>query len=538
MRCCSANISVVRFPHHFMYKRAMTGLDRGEFVDKIIDVETKPVDVVDLALADHGGKVLWVTDDYFAEGAHLLKSEPAIFEASRYTERGKWMDGWESRRRRTPGHDTAIIELGMVGTPRLININTAHFTGNYPAFAQVLGCYAPDASLEQLRHSSEWAPLTKSVALKGGASNFVTVRDTQEMTHVKLEIFPAGGVARLRVYGDPNVTNGTELTNLIAEETGARAIACSDMYFSEMQNLLKRHPPLNMGDGWETKRSRPPKDDWVIIALPKPGCPTELEVHTTFFKGNYPEHFLLESVYWPDAEPWQLLTLPIWDEMVPKSSLGPDGIFRVPVSTDAPITHVRLKIFPDGGVARLRLNGYWSDGQATSSSCEVLNQLEDAKKRALFFSVCGAERWVSGMLNLGPFVSEAHLRGSAEALWWSLDEHDWRESFTHHPRIGEDVEKLREKFGQHADQSLAEQRGIETASEDTLLALAQGNRDYYEKFGYIFIVCASNKSADEMLQNLRQRMTNTPENEIRIAAGEQAKITWLRIQKNLFNRPQ
>ena len=167
----------------------MTGLDRGEFVDKIIDVETKPVDVVDLALADHGGKVLWVTDDYFAEGAHLIKSEPAIFEASLY--RAGEVDGWvESRRRRTPGHDTAIIELGMVGTPRLININTAHFTGNYPAFAQVLGCYAPDASLEQLRHSSEWAPLTKSVVPRG-RFHFVTVRDTQEMTHVKLEIFPS-----------------------------------------------------------------------------------------------------------------------------------------------------------------------------------------------------------------------------------------------------------------------------------------------------------------------------------------------------------
>lgn len=500
----------------------------------LTDSEPRPSDMIDLASNVSGGHVLWCTDEFFASAENLLKPEPAIFDPDRYTERGKWMDGWESRRRRTPGHDTAIIKLGVPGVIRLLNINTAHFTGNYPAFAKVWGCHAPQDTLQTLRSETTWFELTQSSALKGGSSNLVVVRDPKAVTHLKLEIFPAGGVARLRAYGDAIQDLSSGEVNLIGQESGAQAIACSDMYFSEMHNLLKPTPAANMGDGWETKRSRPPGDDWVIIKLGQPGIPNSLEVDTAFFKGNYPQQFAVDALLWPEAESWQLLTVPLWTEVIAKTNLGPDNVHRFEWSSHTAISHIRVRIYPDGGISRLRLKGKWAQDHApTDPRITALNALNETEKVERLSTCCGAKRWVSQMAQRTDLSTAEHLRGLCESTWWSLDESDWLEAFTHHPRIGENKAALEAKFKSTATLSANEQKGIENASEETLERLVQGNLAYLEKFGFIFIVCAQGKSAAQMCALLEERIVNTRDNELRIAAGEQAKITWLRLEKSL-----
>lgn len=499
-----------------------------------IDSEPFPQGMIDLASARSGAEVLWCSDEFFAAGSNLLNPEPAIFDAEKYTDRGKWMDGWESRRRRTPGHDTAIIALGIVGRAALLNINTAHFTGNYPAFARLWACNAPNADLETLRTKVKWTEIVPSTALKGGQTNLVTPEQHDCITHLKLDIFPAGGVARLRVFGHADLRTTDRDVNLISHDVGGRAIACSDMYFSEMHNLLKTSPPKDMGDGWETKRSRPPGDDWVIIQLGQPGTPRGIEVDTAFFKGNYPESIAIDALLWPQAEPWQLLTVPLWSEVIERTKLGPDQIHRLPWPSTGPISHLRLRMFPDGGISRLRLWGEWeSELKPMDTKLVALNALDVESRGATFASCCGASRWIQSMVESGPFLSTAHLRGAAESNWWALDESDWLEAFTHHPKIGEDKAVLSAKFAKTASLSAAEQQGVNNASEAVLESLAKQNGIYAQRFGFIFIVCAQGKSAAEMLALIEARMDNSPSEELRIAAGEQAKITWLRLEKTL-----
>ena len=139
------------------------------------------------------------------------------------------------------------------------------------------------------------------------------------------------------------------------------------------------------------------------------------------------------------------------------------------------------------------------------------------------------------MVETGPFLSTAHLRGEAESNWWALDESDWLEAFTHHPKIGEDKAVLRAKFAETASLSISEQRGVNNASEEVLESLAKLNGIYAQQFGFIFIVCAQGKSATEMLSLIEARMHNSPSEELRVAAGEQAKITWLRLEKTILS---
>ena len=163
----------------------------------------------------------------------------------------------------------------------------------------------------------------------------------------------------------------------------------------------------------------------------------------------------------------------------------------------------------------------------------ALNALDVESLSATFASCCGASRWIQSMVESGPFLSTAHLRGAAESNWWALDESDWLEAFTHHPKIGEDKAVLSAKFAKTASLSAAEQQGVNNASEAVLESLAKQNGIYAQRFGFIFIVCAQGKSAAEMLALIEARMDNSPSEELRIAAGEQAKITWLRLEKTL-----
>jgi allantoicase len=321
---------------------------------------------LDLASSRFGGAALLANDEFFAEKENLLKSERAIFVADRFTDRGKWMDGWETRRRRTPGHDWCIVRLGFPGSIHGLDIDTAHFLGNHPAYASVDVCDAPaDESAEALgANGAAWRELLPRSPLRPGSQNLFAAADHERATHVRLNIFPDGGVARLRVYGrvipDPARLRAGQPSDLAAAENGGLVVAASDMFFGSKENLIMPGRSTHMGDGWETRRRRGPGNDWAVVALGAQGRVRKLVVDTSHFKGNYPDACTVEACNVPDEDVDALNAggLP-WTELLPIAKLRADTehVFERELKDLGAVSHVRLNIFPDGGVARLRVFG-------------------------------------------------------------------------------------------------------------------------------------------------------------------------------------
>ena len=489
--------------------------------------------LVDLARADLGGETLDCSDDFFASMEHLLRPEPAVFDPSAYTDRGKLMDGWESRRKRVPGHDWCIIRLGVPGKIFGVDIDTAYFMGNHPPHASIEAISVPpETDLKALRTELEWTEIVPATSLQRGSQNVQVSRAPGPWTHIRIRIYPDGGVARLRVWGEPVPERPiAEEIDLAGLQQGGRAIACSDMFFSPMNNLVLPHAAKDMGGGWETRRSRPPGEDWIVVELGATGRLSEAIIDTRHFKGNFPDTVSLEAIRWPGAPLPGLLQSPDWVEVVPRFETQADQAHRQTITDSGPWTHVRLRIFPDGGVSRLRVMGQADETSTHDPLLMSLNGLSPAEAEAALMRCCGSTRWAQRMAQARPFVSRAHLHGQSSWIWWQLDDSDWLEAFTHHPVIGASPEALRARFAGTAVWSGDEQSGVRQADEETLLALAESNQAYLDRFGYIFIVCATGLTAAEMLHRLRVRLPHKAENEIRIAAGEQEKITRIRLDK-------
>ncbi len=317
--------------------------------------------LIDLAAARTGGQALVANDEFFAPKENLLKPGRGVFIPDKYTDRGKWMDGWESRRRRAPGHDWCIIELGLPGVIKGVDIDTNHFLGNHPPHASLEACRLPEgASVEE----DAWTEILPKSPLEPGSRNLFAIDHEGFWTHVRLHIYPDGGVARLKVYGevtpDWSRHDPGARVDLAAVEHGGLALTCSDRFFSHMMNLIMPGPPENMGDGWETKRRRGPGYDWVIVRLGAAGHVQRLEVDTTHFKGNYPDQCSVEGGFFPEADLDFLEGSEAkWTELLPKTKLQAHHchIFEEELRDVGPVTHVRLNIYPDGGVARLRVFG-------------------------------------------------------------------------------------------------------------------------------------------------------------------------------------
>jgi allantoicase len=278
------------------------------------------------------------------------------------------MDGWESRRKRTPGHDWAVIQLATAGKIAGFDIDTNFFLGNHPPHASIEAAYLPDASeIESWEDSSiEWVEILPKSHLDAGSQNFYACAQHSDkpFTHLRLHIYPDGGVARLRVYGE--VVKDLDLAypegdfDLLAAINGGKALACNDMFFSAMSNLTMPRRGANMGDGWETKRNRTPNNrDWVILKLARAGEIHQILVDTCHFKGNYPDTCSVEACFSTDDQA-VLEDKANWVTVLPKQKLSADAEhFYVEEleNTNAQYTHVRLNIFPDGGVSRLRVFG-------------------------------------------------------------------------------------------------------------------------------------------------------------------------------------
>jgi len=316
----------------------------------------------DLASRRLGGSVMYATDELFAAKENLINASPPVFAAGEFGAKGKIYDGWESRRRREPGNDHAIIRLGVPGIVHGVAVDTAFFRGNYPPELSVeavsVDGYPSAAELGQL----EWRPLVGRAAARGDAVNWYAVTAPQHCTHVRLSIYPDGGVARLRVHGealpDPRFLTGT--VDLAALESGGRLIDCSDAFYASAWNLIMPGRAAGMADGWENARRRDGGLDYATFALAAAGLVSQVEVDTSYFVGNAPGSARVLSA---TAESPEALAAVHWAELLPRVGLQPDTRHRFLVEPAEPVTHVRLEVFPDGGLARLRVLGEITPGR-------------------------------------------------------------------------------------------------------------------------------------------------------------------------------
>lgn len=497
------------------------------------------LELTDLAAEALGGTVLAASDEFFAPKENLLKAGDATWIADKYTDRGKWMDGWETRRRRSPGHDWAIIRLGLPGLVRGVVVDTQHFRGNHPESCTVEVCtVSGTTSLEALCSSAtEWREIVPRSPLQPHTKNEFKVDGDVRATHLRLNIHPDGGVARLRVHGEivPDWVRtdfrGGMMVDLAALENGGLVLTASDMFFGHRQNLIMPRSPRNMSEGWETRRRRGPGNDWAIIRLGARGVVERIEVDTSYFIGNAPAACSLE-VCTTDRDAEYLTSSECeWRPLLPQVPLQPNTrhVFESEVMKAGQATHARFNIIPDGGVARLRLWGTTAQSLNIHGGLDRLNRLDRKQAETEMLACCGSSAWALGMVDARPFADVASLVRAADQVWAKLDKFDWLEAFAAHPRIGEKPSGS----DRASTWSRAEQSHVGGASAATQKEIADLAQAYYERFGHNFIISASGMSVVKMLAELQRRLQNEAAQEIKIAAEEQRKIMRLRLGKLL-----
>lgn len=315
-----------------------------------------------LASADFGAKVLSCSDEFFAAADRMLQSAAPVFIVDRFDDHGKWMDGWETRRKRSGGYDTAVIRLGFPGIVKGLDIDTSHFTGNFPPAASVQACCSaadPDAG-------TQWHDLVPATSLSGNSHHFIELpHDDRSWTHLRLHIYPDGGIARFRVYGQPacdwSATNESGVHEVSALANGGRIVTYSDAHYGFPFRLLMPGRGVNMGDGWETRRRREPGNDWCIVELGHAAIVEKIEVDTAHFKGNYPDRVSLQAAFVDQATDESVVTQAMfWPELLPehKTEMDAQHFFEgSQLRSLGAVTHVKLNLIPDGGVSRLRIWG-------------------------------------------------------------------------------------------------------------------------------------------------------------------------------------
>lgn len=309
-----------------------------------------------------GTRAVYANDEFFAAKERLIEPAAAVFIPDKYDDHGKWMDGWETRRKRGPGHDFCVIRLGIPGVIRGVNIDTSHFTGNYPPAASIDACHSAE---ELPGDGAGWEQILEKTPLAGDSYHWLSIDNDSTYTHLRLNIYPDGGVARLRIFGevrpDWSSFDTDQRYDLFAVENGGRALAASDEHFGSMHNLNVAGRGINMGDGWETARRRGPGNDWCVLALGHKGVIDRVEVDTAHFKGNYPDRVQLQAAL---IDPGHSVSEVVaasesWPVLLPESRLAAhrQHFFGEELVPLGPVSHLRMSIYPDGGVSRLRVNG-------------------------------------------------------------------------------------------------------------------------------------------------------------------------------------
>ncbi|KAL0578745.1 Allantoicase [Marasmius crinis-equi] len=315
-----------------------------------------------------GGRVISVSDEFFAEAFHLLLVEPAPSLKGQFGPNGALYSGWESRRHNFD-YDWCIIKLGTSGTIVGFDIDTTHFNGNEAPQVSVDAFYDPITQEDPDKDDARWTEILPKVNLGPSSRHFFTIPSGPRATFVKLNMYPDGGVARFRVYGDvapivpEDPMKNFDLAHVYA---GGRVEFTSDQHFGVGANLILPGRGKDMGDGWETKRSRlPGHKDWAIIKLAVPGYLEQVEIDTAHFKGNFPESCELHGIYLEKEVNWSVGRGEDqdWKLLLPRTKLGPhrQHFFQLENVEDTLYTHVKVTIHPDGGIKRVRVTGRRSE---------------------------------------------------------------------------------------------------------------------------------------------------------------------------------
>ena len=316
--------------------------------------------LIDLAQSRLGTKVVYKTDEFFAAAKRIINPWPPVFKEGVFDNHGKWMDGWETRRKRTKGYDYLILKLGKPGKVYKVDIDTSFFNGNQPSKISLEGCFNKKKIPDK---KSKWITILSKKNTKPNSHHFFNIKDKSLFTHIKLNIFPDGGVARLRVYGTMDIKRkfGKKTINLTSVLNGATPIACNNEHFGRAENILAPGKGKNMGDGWETRRSRGKNYDWLILKCSSKGKISNIQIDTHHFKGNYPDKCSLQAALLNGNFSSQNIVKKSkkWKHLLNKAKLYGDKKhnFKNKLMKDKKINYIRINIFPDGGISRVRAYG-------------------------------------------------------------------------------------------------------------------------------------------------------------------------------------
>jgi allantoicase len=479
---------------------------------------------VDLASRALGGSVLLANDETFAEKENLIIAAAPTFNPHTMGLRGQVYDGWETRRRRSAGEDWVILRLGVPGIVHRLVVDTAFFTGNFPTACEVHGCWLGGwPSADQVAAHPDWTPLTGRQELSGNSANVMSLAAQSLVSHLRLTIHPDGGVARLRAWGevvaDPRRWVGLTV-DLAASENGGVVLDCSDRFYSPPQNAIAPGNAARMDHGWETRRRRDGGHDWILLRAAAPGRVRQVVVDTTHFVGNAPGAVAISA----------LDTAGEWRPLLPQVSLTPDtrhwfGV-EAGLDVDLIVRQVRVDLFPDGGLARIKL---WGDPTAESAAAVGVrwwNLLPAAAASAAVRSCCASPGWAAALTAGRPYIDLDTIAAASDALLHRLDPAELVAALAAHPRIGERPRGA----GAQAAASRREQTGV---GEDPELraALEAGNREYEQRFGHVYLVRATGRSGPELLALLRERLTHNAVEEGPVVRRELAAITALRLRR-------
>jgi len=316
--------------------------------------------LIDLAQSRLGSKIVYKTDEFFAPAKRIINPWPPVFKEGVFDKRGKWMDGWETRRKRFKGHDYLILKLGKPGKIDKVDIDTSYFSGNQPSKISLQACF----STKNLpRKNSKWVTILKKKSIKANSHHFFNIKNKSTFTHVKLIIYPDGGIARLRIYGSMQTKKkfGKKIINLTSVLNGATPIACNNEHFGRGENILAPGTGKNMGDGWETRRSRGKNFDWLILKCASVGKISKIQIDTHHFKGNYPDKCSLQAAYLNtkisdrdivnSSRKWKLLLNKV------KLYAHKKHNFQNILMKNKKVNYIKINIFPDGGISRIRAFG-------------------------------------------------------------------------------------------------------------------------------------------------------------------------------------
>lgn len=312
--------------------------------------------MINLASARLGAKTLRCSDDSFADMSRLIQDHDPVWVEDKYDDFGKWMDGWESKRRRSGGYDWCLLELAVPGKVSHFEVDTRYFTGNFPPGAQIFGASGDTLPDED---SVDWVPLTDLLELQGNHQHPVPALDAPAVRFIKFCIYPDGGVARLRVYGEAQVAvSSSERAELSSLLLGGRIVGYSDAHYGNVEAVLTPGRGVDMGDGWETARRRVPGHEWIIIQLGLPGVIDAIEIDTAHFKGNFPGAVSVQAASMPALGDKAIITQAMfWPEVMAQQPLTADSIHTFELATQSPVTHVKINNHPDGGMSRIRVFG-------------------------------------------------------------------------------------------------------------------------------------------------------------------------------------